>query len=154
MLGGQAGVIDHRGGAARPDQSSRSVGDQKFWIPHPQRTGERAREDAQQRNEAAEEDRPHSPAREQLFGQRDMAWAEGFGNRLPSRSNNDMPYRRPIEYPMVSPMTAPRVAATPTHTGLISSVWRDASNAALTSAISPGNGIPRLSMPITAPTMR
>src|SRR5262249_50168904 len=65
-----------------------------------------------------------------------------------------MPNLRPIEYPIVSPMMAPIVAAAPTATGLMSSVCREASSAALTSAISPGSGIPRLSMPMTAPTTR
>ena len=55
---------------------------------------------------------------------------------------------------MVSPTIAPSVAAAPTPTGLMSSVWREASSAALTSAISPGSGMPRLSRPMTSPTMR
>ena len=48
-------------------------------------------------------------------------------------------------YPMVSPMMAPMVADTATHTGLMSSVCREDSSAALTSTISPGSGMPRLS---------
>ena len=47
---------------------------------------------------------------------------------------------------------APMVAAAPTPIGLMSRVWREASTAALTSAISPGNGMPRLSSPMTTPT--
>src|SRR6476620_9259279 len=77
-----------------------------------------------------------------------------LGNRFPRRSNSDIPKRRPIEYPIVSPTMAPMVAAAATPTGLMSRVWRDDSSAALTSAISPGNGMPRLSTPMTAPTMR
>ena len=49
-------------------------------------------------------------------------------------------------------MIAPIVAAAPTHTGLMSRVCRDASSAALTSAISPGSGMPRLSIPMIRPT--
>src|SRR3954468_551584 len=77
-----------------------------------------------------------------------------LGKRLPRRSNSDIPKRRPIEYPIVSPTMAPMVAAVATPTGLMSRVWRDDSRAALTSAISPGNGMPRLSTPMTVPTMR
>src|SRR5437879_6501700 len=51
-------------------------------------------------------------------------------------------------------MIAPVVAATPTHTGLMSRVLRDASSAALTRAISPGSGMPRLSRPMIPPTIR
>src|ERR1700686_2437329 len=64
-----------------------------------------------------------------------------------------MPNRRPIAYPIESPTTAPMTAATPTPIGLISAAWWDASNAALTRTISPGSGMPRLSSPMTAPTV-
>src|SRR3954469_21188527 len=77
-----------------------------------------------------------------------------LGKRLPRRSNSDIPKRRPIEYPIVSPTIAPMVAAVATPTGLMSGVWRGDKRGALTSAISPGNGMPRLSMPMTVPTMR
>ena len=49
---------------------------------------------------------------------------------------------------------APRAAAAATPTGLMSTLWRDASSAALTRAISPGSGMPRLSIPMTAATTR
>src|SRR5271165_4377861 len=55
---------------------------------------------------------------------------------------------------MVSPTTAPTTAAAPTAMGLTASSWWDASNAALTRTISPGSGMPRLSMPMTPPTMK
>src|SRR5690242_21166191 len=51
-------------------------------------------------------------------------------------------------------MMAPIVAEAPTATGSMSRVWRDASSAALTSAISPGSGMPRLSRPMIPPTTR
>ena len=51
-------------------------------------------------------------------------------------------------------MIAPVMAATPTHTGLISRFSREDSSAALTNAISPGSGMPRLSMPMMRPTVR
>ena len=77
-----------------------------------------------------------------------------FGKRFPSRSNSDIPYRRPMVYPIESPTIAPMMAATPTQTGLMSRFSREDSSAALTSAISPGRGIPRLSSPMTSPTVR
>src|SRR5689334_5444951 len=54
---------------------------------------------------------------------------------------------------MLSPMMAPALATTPTHNGLRFG-WLRVSKAALTSTTSPGSGIPRLSIMITAPTIR
>ena len=51
-------------------------------------------------------------------------------------------------------MIAPVIAAMPTQTGLMSRLSRVESNAALTSAISPGSGMPRLSSPMMMPTVR
>src|SRR3954464_12646277 len=76
MFGGKAQIVNHRSGTAGPDQASRSVGSKELWVRHSKRTGERAREDAQERDEAAEKHRPHSPFCEQLLRQRDMARAE------------------------------------------------------------------------------
>ena len=51
-------------------------------------------------------------------------------------------------------MIAPALPATAIHSGDTSSSCRDDSSAALTSTISPGRGMPRLSKPITMPTVR
>ena len=51
-------------------------------------------------------------------------------------------------------MMAPMIAATPTQTGLIPRDSRVDINAALTRTISPGSGMPRLSTPMTSPTVR
>src|SRR3979490_979148 len=54
---------------------------------------------------------------------------------------------------MLSPTMAPELARTPIHSGL--SAWLcDARRAALTSTISPGSGIPRLSVLMPKPTIR
>ncbi|MEU6697608.1 hypothetical protein [Pseudonocardia sp. NPDC046786] len=70
-------------------------------------------------------------------------------NRRPSRSSRPVPYRRPTEYPIESPTTAPAVAAPAGATGSIPGPGRAASSAAPTSTISPGNGTPTLSTPTT-----
>ena len=57
-----------------------------------------------------------------------------------------------MAYPIESPMIAPALAATATHHTLVDPVA--ASNEAATRAISPGSGMPRLSIPTTAKTTR
>src|SRR6185312_5748812 len=69
-----------------------------------------------------------------------------FGNRRPRRSSSGRPPRRPIVYPIESPMMAPRAAAEATYQGLIAPVA--AMSEAATSVSSPGSGMPMLSRPM------
>ena len=75
-----------------------------------------------------------------------------FGKRRPHRSSSARPPRRPIAYPIESPTIAPVLAAMATHHTLVTPFA--ASKEALIRVISPGTGMPRLSIPMTPPTTR
>ena len=154
LLGGQAEEVHHRRGAAGPAHRAGGVGRQEVRVAHAQRTGQRSGQDSQQRDEAAEEHRPHAPSGEQLLGQGDVAGAEVLGETLAEPLE-----QRHAELGGRSCSRSCRRRSrrwwrpTPTHTGLMSRVCRDDSSAALTSAISPGSGMPRLSIPMMRPTV-
>ncbi len=74
-----------------------------------------------------------------------------LGNFLPSRASSGRPPLRPMAYPIESPITAPALAQAPRTSGSMPPCWEE-SRAAETRMISPGNGMPRLSRPMTSPT--
>ncbi len=82
LLGRQAEVVDHRGGAAGPADRTGCVGGQEAPVAHPQCAGQGPGEDPQQRDEAPEEHRPHPPPGEQLLGQGHMTGTEVFRKPL------------------------------------------------------------------------
>src|SRR5271165_7386485 len=75
-LGGQTDVVHQRSGAAGPTQGAAGVGGKELRIRHLQRPGERAGKNSQQRDEAAEEDRPYAPACEEPLAEGDMTVVE------------------------------------------------------------------------------
>ncbi len=67
LLGRPTHDEDEQRRADRPDDPAGRVGHEELAIRHPQRAGQRAREDAEQSDEPPEEHRPDAPALERLL---------------------------------------------------------------------------------------